>query len=367
MAYDYIVVGGGVAGAILAFRLAEHGDVALIERDTVMGGASARATGIISVQLPQPFLSWTLESLDFYRRLGEGLVRAIEGLLVTTEECADRLSSHLAGQGISSERLTKSEAEEIAGIPLNEAGDSGFLLTTEALVDPGTLSSKLRGLLLESGIALLEGRIASIHGETVRIEGGESLKATQAVIVSAGAWTPRVIGYPPELLAGSTLYRCEAHSVEVPRPPRVILYEDRSGAYMVPESRSTCIVGDGPNSRLALVDEGYTPGPYSVYQVLEELAQATPVALEATPRTSWSAPCIATGDGWPLLGRIHGKLYVFAGLDGIGLMIAPALARILANHISRNEPLPPGMEPLRSARPWRPQVEPPPEPYRWGC
>lgn len=54
---------------------------------------------------------------------------------------------------------------------------------------------------------------------------------------------------------------------------------------------------------------------------------------------------------------------VFTGLDGYGLMVAPALARILARHIAEGEGIQAAVRADRSLEPWRGE-EHPPEPYR---
>jgi len=363
---DFIVIGAGIAGSLTALELSRHGDVLIIDKEDIIGGASGRSSGIITLQLPEPLVTWSMEAIEYYTSLSRDALKRVPGVLVAPRICIDRMAANLRASGIEVSILTRAEASEVAGIPLESVGDPGFLVTMEALLDPGTLGAALRNRLSEADVEILTGREARVTGSSVRIPGLGRIEASQAVVVAAGAWTPETIGYDPSLLAGSTLYKCEAHSVEVPTPPRAIVYEDSSGAYMMPESHVTCIVGDGPNTRIVLADEGYTPDPYSVYHVLEELAVVTSIALEAVPRSSWSAPCIVPGDGLPLLGEIRDGLYVISGLDGVGLMLAPTLARMLSGHIARGEPLLPGMEPLRAAVRWDGDG-PPPEPFRWGC
>jgi len=353
-----LVYGAGIAGLTAALELARAG--ARVEVADPRGpgaGATSRAAGIVTLQMPGALEEWAMEAIEAYTRLGAA--RRVHGVVVAPRPCVERLlSERLVASGLAG-GLTASEASRLVGHEVRVPEGWGAAYTLDALVDVGGLVSALTARLEALGVSL--GRRAPSPYEA-------SLGGYDAVVVAAGAWTPAVLGVEPREIAGSSLYNCEASSVALPEGSRqeAILYVESGvdAAYSVPEAPGRAIVGDGPNNVIeSPLDAAPTPG--AVYQVLETLAEAAPAYLDAYPTASWAAPCLITGDGLPAVGEWVEGIYILAGLDGYGLMAAPALARLLAHNITRGTPLPGWLDPHRRASPWRGEG-PPPEPFR-GC
>ncbi len=345
------MIGAGIAGLMVARELASRGaSVEVADPRGPMGGATGAASGIVTLQLPEPPLSWSVESLDLYESLG--VARRLPGILVAPGECIGGLLE-LRYHGVEAGALSPGEASRLAGLPIEPPNGWGTGYTLEALVDLGGLLSRLT--------SPPPGPIRPVEADPWR-----ALRdGFDVVVVAAGAWTPMVLGAPASEVAGSALYNCEASSVRLPGGSlEAILYVEHDGesAYAVPEAPGRAIVGDGPNRILGEPGEA-APEPGTPYEVLEELARVSPVFEESYPTSSWAAPCMITGDGLPAVGEWVEGVYVFAGLDGYGLMAAPALARLLADAITRGRPLPASLDPHRRARPWSGEG-PPPEPWR---
>ncbi len=357
--YDFVVIGAGIGGSFLALELSKKSKVVIVDKQGILSGATAASSEIITLQLPKPFINWALESIEMYESVGAP-IRRIEAILATKEKCAERYLRILNSANVKTWVLTRQEAMSESGLNIKYIEDYVFLATLDALVDVGTLSNVLRYLLDSNEVRIIEGKKAHIVNDEV-IVGEERFKPTSGIVVSAGAWTSEVVGRD---VAGSRIYKCEAHSVEIGKRVKTIFYEDSSDTYLVPESPKTVVVGDGRNEVISEPEEGFIPRPGSVYEVLEGLAKVITDIERAVPRTSWAAPCIVTGDGWPAVGRIYDNVYILTGFNGVGLMIAPALARILAKNLLANKPIPSKLDPLRSVRPWKGPPEEPPEPYR---
>ena len=355
---DYVVVGGGLAGALVALELSRLGSVVLLERSQLFSGATSYSSGIVTTQLPEPYLTWALESLEYYEGVLGISVARVYGLLATTESLAAVYYESLRESGVWARILDAGEASRLAGVELSPG--YAYLATMDAIVDPGDVAYKLTSKLLDSGVEVWEGVEALVaSGGLVRTPSG-ALQAREAVILAPGAWA-RILA--PRLPC-TILYRCEASiaSIEGGGRPRVILYEDSTGSYSVPEAGSRVIVGDGPNTEIASVDEGFTADPWTPYRVLEGLSRVSRVFEQAAPLKSWAAPCLVGCDGAPLAGPLGPSLYVLAGLDGSGLMLAPSLSRILALAIAGEEEVPSLLDPSRERT--RPRIQGVPEPYK---
>ncbi|GAB6148221.1 NAD(P)/FAD-dependent oxidoreductase [Stetteria hydrogenophila] len=360
-AYDVAVVGAGVAGAWAALHLARRGlRVFLAAPEGVLGGPASLAAGIVTTQLAEPHLSWALRSLELYREAG--VARRVRAVWIAPWEVVDSVLAALGERGIPCGPLDEAQATELAGVEVRTPPGLKAAFTEDALLDLSALASWLSTQLERLGVEVSPCRALAASGGSVDC-GSHAVEAGE-VIVAAGPWTPGVLGVPPERL-GLTVYRCQASSVDLPglKAPVYVDLDSGDSAYAVPESPATAVVGDGPNDPLRDPGEA-TPLPEAPYEALETLSTALPAALEASPRTSWAAPCILAGDGYPLLGRPwRGAPLVFTGLNGYGLMVAPALAEILARHVADGEEIPGEVRASRPLEPWR-GGGPPPEPYR---
>ena len=346
-----LVLGAGVAGLLAAVELSSLGAaVDVVDPKGLGAGATSRSAGILSLQMPDPLLGWVMESLEYYQALG--VAERAPGLLVAPVECVEELRS-LASRGVEVVELDSGEAARLSGVEVRIPEGWTAAYTVDALVDVAALLNKLSSRLPRPP------RTADVNPYKALSTGYD------AVVIAAGAWSPRLLGVEPEAMAGSAIYNCEASSVSVRGSLTAILYTEGAGyAYAAPEAPGRAIVGDGPN-RILGEPEDSRPEPGSVYEVLETLSRVYPAFLEAYPVSSWSAPCLIAGDGLPLVGEWVDGIYVLTGLDGYGLMVAPHLARMLARHILDGAPLPAFLDPHREVEPWRGAGEPP-EPFR-GC
>src|ERR1044072_3173654 len=68
-----VVIGGGVTGGSVAYRLAEAGwkDVLLVEKAGLTAGATSQAAGLVTAFNPSStMLAWRRYSIELYGRLG---------------------------------------------------------------------------------------------------------------------------------------------------------------------------------------------------------------------------------------------------------------------------------------------------------
>lgn len=351
-----LVLGAGIAGLLAARELALRGaTVDIADPGDPGGGATGSSAGIVTLQMPEELARWALEAIDYYTGLGSA--RRTPGVILAPEACVDSATSGTHGAGELARQLTAEEASLLLGVEVRLPTGWSAAYTLDALVDVGGLVSRLEPELRSLGVRI---RAPPPHSPYRALRDGYDY-----VVVAAGAWSPEVLGVEPDELAGSAIYNCEAASVALDGGLSAILYVETGGeaAYAVPESVNRVIVGDGPNTRLESPRQA-APEPGTAYRVLEALSTTAPAFLDSYPIASWAAPCLITGDGLPAVGEWIEGVYTLTGLDGYGLMAAPTLARMLADHLTRGSPLPKPLDPHRRVKPWR--EGPPPEPFR-GC
>ena len=214
MATDVIVVGGGVIGCSIAWRLAQSGlKVTVFERGQVGCEASRAAAGMLSpqgeAQGPGPFFDFCLRSRAMYRSFAEELTEASgidveyrdDGTLFVLTEGEDegaqttwaewQLEAGLPLEHISSGDLRRLEPA------VSELAARAIFLPEEHQVDNRRLMDALAVATRRNGVDVLEGTEVSAlsferGGVTGVVSGGTRFDAG-VVIVAAGTWSSQLL------------------------------------------------------------------------------------------------------------------------------------------------------------------------------
>jgi sarcosine oxidase subunit beta len=172
-----------------------------------------------------------------------------------------------------------------------------------------------------------------------RIETGEGTDPFDAVLVAAGAHTPRVV----ELLAPLPVkpYRVQVlTTTDAPDEGTPMLYDATEGYYLRPHDGGL-LVGDGtepverdPDDWDRDADDWFVDA-CSGYEA-RALGETYPV------ERAWAGLCTATPDGHPLAGPLpdHDGVFVATGWQGHGFMRAPAVGERLAAQVLGGEGIP---------------------------
>ena len=342
------VVGGGVLGSVLAHLLSNGADVSLYEEGQLFSRASGMAAGIITLQLHlEHDVKLTRATLAYYRRLqskGYNLMRRVRGVSLFDEAsepgCAGFMSSRLTKWGVKHRLVGPSEiAEALPGLRVEDTL-RGIETSTDYILDTGILQAALREELEAGGVELREyTRVHSVKEEEgVQVHSTAGIEEYDYAVLAMGPWNTVAAGLEGKVFA----YHCQAHSIKHSPPnPEVSIYSYTDGIYIVPESPERIIAGDGCKP-LRDPAEGLQPDMNITLHVSEKLTHRIPGAGEAELASTWSAPCDVSMDGVPYTGRIPGSrsIYAIGGLDGYGVMRAPGLASILADHLLLGEPIP---------------------------
>ena len=344
---DVIVVGGGLMGCSVAYRLAKEGaDVVLLERSVPGAEASSAAAGILgpSVESFDDALALQLgrksrelhaalaEELDEYFGVDVGFRRCgvLKVALDASElEELDRQAERLRVQGV---RCQQWSAEELLREEPSIHPDAlGALnMAEDAQVEPRKLLSAVALGAEREGVRFRTGStVRSVEVSGGRVRGVELADGTlegDRVVVAAGSWTTQIPGLP---LQPDTIYPVRGQMITTQtRPPLFRRVVFGAGGYVVtrPDGRVLC----GSTMERVGFSRGNTFGGLS--DVIDKATRIAPSLREAVVESHWSSFRPGTPDGLPLVGdtRVEG-LFLASGHYRNGILLAPLTAELIAD------------------------------------
>jgi glycine oxidase len=331
---DVAVVGGGIIGAAIAWRLATAAGADVILIDPTPGlGATHAAAGMLA---PVTELHYGEERLlrlnlasaerypDFVAALGVDVGYRRTGTVVAAWDAADLaalrdLAGLHASLGLRSEMLT---ARELRGLePSVAAGlPGGLFAADDHAVDPGRLH---RALL--TGVNVVRHAAVSVDSGTVTLANGDTVSAG-TIVVAAGARTGQIVGVPvPGLrpVKGQTLRLRARHPVL----DHVLRGSVRGvPVYLVPRDDGEIVVG--ASSEEAGYDE--RPRAGAVYDLLRDAQLLLPAILEMELVEVRTGLRPATPDNTPFIATVAPGLVVATGHYRNGVLLAPITADVVA-------------------------------------
>jgi glycine oxidase len=331
MRYDAVVVGGGLVGASIAFRLAREGRrVALFEAGRLMREASWSAAGILTplhpTAYPAPLHPLLREGIPAHQRVAAELKSRFDleyglwrsGMLVL----GDQARALADWYGPSRFRRVDARSEEPR---LRVEGDATLF------AEVFQLRNDLFGrALLEAAAALgaelyEHARVEEIPPGGVRARG--RLVETRTTIVCAGAWvTDLVPQLRVEPVRGQILlYRG--------RGRRIVVFEE--GEYAVPRLEGVILFG----STLERAGRDCRPTE-TACSGLERRAEALLGLQPSDLLAAWAGLRPATESLLPAIGRVPGRedLIVAAGHYRNGILLAPLTGELVADLVAGRRP-----------------------------
>jgi sarcosine oxidase subunit beta len=316
------VVGAGVVGLAIARELQQRGArVVVHERSGIGSGASGVQPGGVRQQWGTPVACrLARESAAFYARADELLGAPVE---LGFRRCGYLFTAH---SGETLERLAAGVAVQNAeGIPsrIVDPGEAAKLV-------PGLRSDTLAGAAwcTEDGYfdrpqSVVEAFARGLEVRLGAVASTDELDA-DAVVVAAGADTPALVPGLPIEREDRYLFYSEPVRERL-LEPLVVSAERRFAAKQLGDGRvlASDLGARGDESQREAWRANVRAG-------IEELLPALQfVSFPGLVRGEYDV----TPDHQPLLGRVDGRVHVAAGFSGHGFMIAPAVARILADEI----------------------------------
>jgi glycine oxidase len=350
---DVIVVGGGVIGSAIAYRLSKDGRaVLLLDRGAGDGQASSASAGILAPlsedATPSTFVQLADESLRLYAPLMAELGEATgidagyrqTGLLRVALDEADeaqlaRRHALQRSRGLAGEWLDALAVREVEP-GLSRQVRAGLLATGDAQVSPPALLRALKAAARQHGAEVRSGSTVDdlVRGGErvtgVRI-GHETISAGEVILANgawAGAWSSSLgLELPVQPVRGQMVGLLSAGPAHMVFATRVYAAPKADGWLYVGATEEP--VGFDPRTTAAGVSELLR----SAIALLPGLADATVWRVGAGLRPG-------TPDRLPMIGRVPGcsGVSLAAGHFRNGVLLAPITAEVISDILSTGRP-----------------------------
>jgi glycine/D-amino acid oxidase-like deaminating enzyme len=354
---DVAVIGGGIVGCAAAAFLVEAGvRVDVYERDEVASGASGRNSGVIQHPFDEVLTELHTDTLAIYRGLeGFELPDEPAGLMMLSEDAAllEPAVSEIAAECPELGPLLLEPREAQEAEPALAKGMWACRLETGWPVRPAAATKAFARRAHAAGARFHEGETAwpwVMNGRARGVLAGGVRRPADAVLVTAGPWTPEVIdttrAWAPIMPVWGVV--CE---MEMDEPPRHVLEEAGVEA----------VVGGGQGTLFSLVNSdgqisiGSTffaeaPDPAAWVPALKRGAERY-VPGVGHSKVVGARACARpqSFDGRPLVGELPGNdgLWVAAGHGPWGISSGPATARIVTDALLSGSEVPASLSAAR--------------------
>lgn len=346
---EVAVVGGGVVGLGVAWRLAEAGRrVVVFERGRVGRGATWAAAGMLA-----PSAEIGFEELDLYAlgreslRRWPGFARALyessgvdvgyrdEGTLVVADDrdsahALRRLFAFQQKHGVRVEWLRGDEAADLEPL-LSPRLPAAIYAPDDHQVDNRALAEALRRAAERAGVEIREGTpVEAVEPDdeqpSVVLDGGERV-AARVVVLAAGAWSASVGGLTPPPPVRPVKGQMLSLRLDPARGLDLRHVVRGPDAYLVPKPEGRLVVG--ATSEEVGEDTAVTAG--GIYRLLEGAVEIVPGVEEMEVVETWAGLRPASRDHAPLLGASPHPGVVYAtGHYRHGILLAPVTAEEIA-------------------------------------
>ncbi|MFE1602770.1 glycine oxidase ThiO [Methylobacterium sp. ID0610] len=371
---DVVVIGGGLIGLSIGWRLAESGlAVAVLEKGRAGDGASLAATGMLAAAAEHEpggdaLLPLALESQRLWHRFRDDLEAASglpidyrrEGTLVIAlgRDEVERLRFR--------HELQRRAGLDVAWLPgpavrerepsLRPTVTAGLFCPEDHQVDPARVMAALRLALRAAGGRLVEDcpveALDRAGGRVVGVRTAAGLARADTVVLASGAWAGEGNLVPDLALPVRPL---KGQSVALKATPRSgalnhVVWTEQ--IHMAPKSDGQLVVG-------ATVEEiGFdaTLTAGGLFAILEGARRAFPGVEEMSVEGVWSGFRPTSDDDAPILGEALPGLVLAVGHHRNGYLLAPVTAAAIRDLV-RGGALPATATPFglgRFARPGLP-------------
>lgn len=345
---DAVIIGGGVIGCSIAWRLAEHGlRVTVLERGVPGKAASWAAAGMLSplgeTRQHPDFLALAQASRSRYSGFLEELQDATElhiefGAPGKLEVAFDADELHELGAAFHGLPVRFVGAPDVHRIEpaLAEAIQGGIWFEQDAFVDNRRLAEALWTACTRHGVRFRSGdpatglRIDAGRVNAVTLTSGEM--PCEVAVIAAGAWSAQLHNLPRPL----PVFPVRGQMLALRTLPCPLSHIVQSiGCYLIPRAGGRVLVG-------ATVERaGFDPRTTApaIQQLLTAATRLLPALAGASIEETWCGLRPCTPDELPIMGSDPdvGGLYYATGHYRNGILLAPITAELMSALIAGSD------------------------------
>ncbi|HEY1629713.1 MAG TPA: glycine oxidase ThiO [Rhizomicrobium sp.] len=336
-----IVIGGGIAGLSIGWRLAQAGaEVVLFERAQPGRGATLASAGMLAPAAengdrtsPEAVFGrasaqlWPAFAAEVQDISKHNISYRPEGALLVA--ASDEEMRHLRMRS-NAELLSPSQARAME--PTLGDGITGALFDPdEAQVDNRAIGLALARAFVRAGgnlqanetVVRLEIRADYLHGVLTQFASHRA----DAYVLAAGAWTGQIEGLPSDVLPPVVPVKGEMIALEGGALPSHVVWGN--GVYLVPRHRQLFV---GATMERVGFDTSLTTK--AAVWLRERAAGLMPGLADWRQAEHWAGLRPGSPDDLPILGETAiPRLYVAGGQFRNGILLAPAMAEVLRSLI----------------------------------
>jgi D-arginine dehydrogenase len=350
---DTVVVGGGIAGASIAYELAASRSVLLVETETALARHSTARSAATYVpgHGAAPLRALIAASGARFAQLEAELdapplltPRAVLHVAFDAEgevELAAELAEQ-AGEPGAPVAVEPAEAYRLCPVLRPGAVRAAMVVEGAADIDAEALhQAYVRGLLRRGGKVRTGAPVTGVRrsGSGWQVQAGPdgNVIDTAEVVDAAGAWADEVAVRAGVPRIGLTPYRRTIALARVPDPSRLRGPDGTRLPMVIGPHESFYFKQEGDGLLISPADEtpvrphDVRPDELDVAAALERVEEATGLGLRSV-RTAWAGLRSFVPDRLPVVGAWpdHPGFWFCAGQGGSGIETAPALAAFAA-------------------------------------
>ncbi len=348
MEAEFLIIGGGIAGASAGFALAEHGSVILVEREPHCGyHTTGRSAALLTEAWETPTVrAITAAGRDFFESpppwfSDVPLVSPRRIMLIGRPDQVERVdeAAIVAREQVPSVRLI--DGDEAGGLcPVLRPG-----YVERAVLEPhgrsidvdALLQGFLRGIRRRGGRVLTGAPVTAIQRmkRGWQVAAGEHEIRADIVVDAAGAWGDAVaelaglppVGLQPKRRTAFTFAPPEG--VDVRAWPAVIDIDEQF--YFEPEGVQ--LLGS-PAEQTPMPPHDVAHEELDVALGIDRIQNATTLTIRSV-RRAWAGLRTFAPDGCPVVGPdpLEPRFVWLAGQGGFGIMTSPGMATIVTSLI----------------------------------
>jgi len=362
---DVLVIGGGIIGCSIAWRLAQAGlKVTVLDRSTPGAEASTAAGGMLApwgeMLEPRTFSDLCITSRNLYpyfaaeveESSGYSTAYRSDGSLMvaldeTQEEELAEIHRRQTSQGYSLHPLTAAGIQE-RGLELSPHVRSGLLIPDDHWIDNERLMRALLIACQRAGVRVEAGRAVhkfNTKGDRIKsiVTSGDSRFTAKTYVLAAGCWSGEIA----EGLGGRLpVTPCCGQMMEF-EVQRDLPFVVRSGiSYLVPRPNRRLVVGT--TSEYTGFEKSVTA--QGLRSIIDGAVRLAPIVGEARFLRAWAGLRPDTADHLPILGYGEMENLIFAtGHFRNGILLTPVTAEIIADIVVKGST----SRPIETYRPTR--------------